>query len=914
MKIRKLLSLALAALMVVGAVFTAGCTPEEEEEIETGKQTVTLNMFLIKNEETTEEAEKAVQLAINDITLSKYKTLVKLNYLTEDEYWDAVEAEEAAVVAAIEAKAMEVPEEEVEEEEDKDVKDKKEKDDEADEADEDVLVGEDGEPLEGMEIVDSLDAEYDALYDLGDVIVEEPQIDIYLVNSAEKYLELAEAGALAPLDTYLTLESKILSSYIYPAFLEAAKVNGTTYGIPVNGPIGSVEYIVFNKELLDKYEFKAEDMTTLESLEKYLSVLKANEPNVIPLGSAGAHLGFDAYGSVYAATGIKETGTPLISEEIISIYDQPEVKAHYAKINEYNKKGYLVTDAAAKEGKVVAVDFRKGNAANIAQWEEQDGCEYEYVTYRAPAATNDDLLGSVFVISANSFNKERSMEIIKLFNTNPVLANLLQWGIEGVHYELNKEDNSITQLTNDYSMNTRYTGNRYIKYRLDSEPADVFEAYKEQNLGVELSAFYGYKFNFPGVVEGDKKDVDASAVLTNSAKLAEENIGMLLTGEGNFEQQWAAFKKSVNSAYRGRVYDVQLEFKLQMKPYFVKKTNALIDSLAGAETLAKFTDELKAGLKEMHGVPGYDEAPVDMYIKSASSKFEADKAGFIESVKTGMARATDNFLDNYSATFDRGYYITNANLAIDELIAAEEWAEAVDVIEAPAAEEDVEAEVEAEAEEEVEAEAETETEEAPAEEEVAEGEETVEGEDAETDAEAEEEAKPEAPVIPTPVADSFVEAVKEKLAPIFGSYYTDEFVADFDEAVTKTMRITFSQDKALFADEFKAALLSVTEHIGYDYTFESVRPLIEKKATESFPDDAALIVETINEKLVAGGIDVFRINFMLSQFTGYAKNVNDKKTAELEALGEEITAEPEAEEEAEEVEAVEAEAEAAEAE
>ena len=864
MKIKRLLSFALASLMIVGAAFTTGCQKtEEEEEDETAssKKTVPLNMFIITEEGTSEEAAREVQLAINELTLSKYKTLVKINYLTEDEYWDAVDKAEAETIAFQNSpKAKEIIEEaeaEAEKDADKDKKDGKKSEDEEISAEEEIA---------------NLDKEYDELHEKGDVILENPQIDILLVNSYDKYIELIDDARLAPLDTYLSLDSKILSSYIYPAFLEAAKIGGTTYGIPVNGPIGSVEYIIFNKELLDKYGYSAEDMTTLEALEPYLATIKANEPGVIPLGGAGMHIGYDAYGSEYGTTGIPDSDG-LISDEIISIYNQDDVKEHYRKINEYQKRGYLVTDDAAKEGKVVAVDFRKGNTASIEKWEEEDGCEYDYVTYKAPAASNDDLLGSVFAISAYSLNKERAMEIIKLLNTNAQLANLLQWGIEGTHYELNKEKGGIDLLKNDYCMNTRYTGNRYIKYRLSSEP-DMLEAWKAQNLGVKLSAFYGYSFNFPATVAGDTKDAYAQNVITNSAKLAEENIGTLLTGEGDFETQWNAFMRKINSAYRGRVYDVQLETKLAVKSYYTPKVNALVDSLSGSADVDAFVTGVKDGMKELFGEPGYDEEALDGVLTARiKSRYAEDRAGFADAVKTAFGRLTDVFIDNYTATFDRAYYVDKTNEIIDELLASDDFVDAKDILPEEDSEgvptEGTDSADNTETETETEAETETETE-----------------AEAETGTEAE--AESEAPTVPTPVADSFIEALKAELAPIYGYYYTDEFAESIDLAFTSDVRQLFTTDRDTFTMTAREKFVSLTSDIGYDYTYESVRPLIIAKYSETFPNDAERIADSIDDKLTAGGIDTFRINFMLAQFSGYAKSVNDKIAAEGTATADEV--------------------------
>ena len=59
-----------------------------------------------------------------------------------------------------------------------------------------------------------------------------------------------------------------------------------TFGVPMNTAIGEYEYVVFDEELLDKYEIDAMTMNTLEDLEYYLRIIKENEPDVVPLANA----------------------------------------------------------------------------------------------------------------------------------------------------------------------------------------------------------------------------------------------------------------------------------------------------------------------------------------------------------------------------------------------------------------------------------------------------------------------------------------------------------------------------------------------------------------------------------------------------------------------------------------------------
>ena len=487
------------------------------------RQNVTLNMYILTEKETDPEQAKAVQMAINEILLPNYKTTMKINYLTEDEYWDAIDAMEADTIAYEEKVAAEAAAAKAAAKEANLNKNKKDTSDE--------------QTAEDQKTEEQVDQEFnnliDDVFESDDIVLEHPQLDIFVVNSPEKYESLVSEGRLTALDQYITLENKTLTSYVYPTFFTGAKLSTTqTYGIPVNKPIGEYEYFVFNKELLDKYGYNADDMKTFDSLEGYLSVISANEPGVVPLAHAEEPQFFEYYKTEGGAMGI---GSDLVLRSAFSDGYAEEVRDHFATIRRYRTAGYLPAEYV--DGTPFAVDIRRGYGYSPEEWSREDGTEYTCTMYKHPIATNDNTLDSIFVVSAQSKNPSRAAEIVSLFNTNSELINLLQFGIEGTHYYLNSDTGKIRINPNGgYVMNSNYTGNYYLKYDLDGEDNHL-QAYKQQNLDSLVSFYYGFipeltlqdeltlaeadkiaAEYYPGLLRGDY-DVDATFAQIN-ARLA----------------------------------------------------------------------------------------------------------------------------------------------------------------------------------------------------------------------------------------------------------------------------------------------------------------------------------------------------------------------------------------------------------
>ena len=98
MKSKRVLAFLLAAVMVFTAFAATGCSKKGNNDESEKSGIVALNMFILTEDETSPSAAREVQMAINEITVPKYKILVKINYLKADEYWDAVDAAEDATI------------------------------------------------------------------------------------------------------------------------------------------------------------------------------------------------------------------------------------------------------------------------------------------------------------------------------------------------------------------------------------------------------------------------------------------------------------------------------------------------------------------------------------------------------------------------------------------------------------------------------------------------------------------------------------------------------------------------------------------------------------------------------------------------------------------------------------------------
>ena len=466
MKKTRILSILLAALMIVSTVFFAGCGSEDKTSSSTSTSTreiIALNMYILTEDTTTEEAADKVQMAINEILLPNHKTLLKINYLTEDMYWDAVEKafEESDPLT----NAENLPESRA------------------------TVVG--TEKLAFTDLIEYIFADTTT-----DIELSQPQIDIFVVNDYEKYNELANDGMLKGLGSYLSYDSKILNTTIHPTFMSAAKVGTETYGIPTNIGVdaGEFTYLVFNEDLLKKYGYEVKNLRVFSSIDfsNYMKAIKEGEPGIWPINEPLGIAGAESYDDVFVAINRQFN---YIANDTKPIFMFNDYNTNMAAVELYGQLGYYPKAGTVGENAKYAIKVERSPellaSDSDKRWTDENGTTYVRYLFDIPRVSVDEAFSSVMCVSSTSPVPERAMEMITLFQTNAELANLLQYGIKGENYQINEITGDLSYLDDTYMMNNIVTGNTFIKYPENNDKKYLNNAIKA-NLSAAPSAFLGF--------------------------------------------------------------------------------------------------------------------------------------------------------------------------------------------------------------------------------------------------------------------------------------------------------------------------------------------------------------------------------------------------------------------------------------
>ena len=376
---------------------------------------------------------------------------------------------------------------------------------------------------------------------------------------AGDYLGNSRKGAFEPLNSYLESDSgKNLKSEIDERFWSGASIDGEIYAVPNQKELGVAPMWVFTKEYVDKYNIPYEDIHSLEDLEPWLKVIKENEPDVVPLYITKGFSYTVFFDQLVDPIGVEVGDNSL---KIRNMFETEEMKKHLETLRKYYQAGYINADSAtAQDDKSVKRFVTKADGQPYADALWSKSLNYEVVSSEIvnPLITNGSTTGSMIAISSNSKNKDKAFEFLSLLNTDEYLRNLINYGIEGVHYE-KVGDETIRLLNSDqknYDAAYFTLGNLFLTYKLEGDPEDKWEEFKAFNDSSDVSPALGFKFDssnvtteiaainnvleeFKQTIYSGSVDVDEYLQKLNT-KLKEQGIEKVITEMQKQIDEWKA--------------------------------------------------------------------------------------------------------------------------------------------------------------------------------------------------------------------------------------------------------------------------------------------------------------------------------------------------------------------------------------
>jgi putative aldouronate transport system substrate-binding protein len=329
-------------------------------------------------------------------------------------------------------------------------------------------------------------------------------LDLFSVWRGAELNSMYQKGQIIPLDDLIKQYGKELEKEVGQTYLSVGKINGEIYGVPALKDQASNFGFVITKEYVDKYNIDLSKVKTIHDITPILALIKEKEPNFYPFipNRITIPLQYDALGDEFGV---------LIGDnyQVVNLYESKEYRDIAALMRSWYQAGYIRRDAATvTENNLMQVRANTGCAYFTlgkpgVEIEDAVTAAHELVMvdfHRAFTATTN-VQTVMWAIPYNSKNPDKAMQLMNLLFSDPVLINLIDWGIEGTHY-VKKPDGTITYPAGMTAANSPYMlnmtwqlGNQFLSHVWEGLPPNYYDTLRAFNAGAKISPAMGFFFD-----------------------------------------------------------------------------------------------------------------------------------------------------------------------------------------------------------------------------------------------------------------------------------------------------------------------------------------------------------------------------------------------------------------------------------
>ena len=371
---------------------------------------------------------------------------------------------------------------------------------------------------------------------------------------ANDFVANVQRGAFLPLNDLLEDEGRELYDAVYDPYWEAVTFDGEIFGVPANKELGQQETFVFNTEVVDRLGIELKDSYTFAELEPLLAQAHEADPSIVAYNINNQQGPFPPFDFVLSRW--IPVGFDLTTDEntVVNAYTTDEMMDRLHLLREYYNKGYIPAEApmtAEKQGYNMDANtnwlVRRATYQPFAEsiYRGLYGVEVAIrPVNEQPYINTESALGSIQAVSVTSEKPEKVMEFLNMVNTDRRIRNLLAFGIEGVHYELN-DDDKLVELPrmNDFRVPDFTLGNLYVTHIKEGEPDNKWQVFQEFNESGLIMPSFGFVFD----------NTEVRTEIAAISNVSQEFLPALFTGGVDPDEYVERYNKKLQDAGIDRV-------------------------------------------------------------------------------------------------------------------------------------------------------------------------------------------------------------------------------------------------------------------------------------------------------------------------------------------------------------------------
>lgn len=391
-------------------------------------------------------------------------------------------------------------------------------------------------------------------------------IDLMTSGLNTRYHQIVSKKLVLPIDDLLEKYGKGIMDAVGDS-LEAGRINGILYGVtgvPLTAA-ADTGFAVKNK-ILNELDINLQEVKTIEDVEIVLKKIKEKYPDMTPLIPSSSGRAYDDLSNYmwrYDEMESIEDGCIVDYETmtVSNLYESETFKKTVELLYRWNKEGLIMPNASTNsDTRGALLDGNQGVAYLTTSYSPTlSAKENLQLDVDIVELNQNKILGTSsftntqWMIPVKSKHPEEAMKFLNLLYTDEEVGNMLQYGIEGVHYVKTDKENVITYPEGQDVVNSRY----YVKtpgitdinincYAIEPLPGDIYQKYQEFKNEFKQSPLLGFMADVSecktetaaianAFIAGQ---VDAAAVWEPSLSMAQQETGgniLATSGDKEFE-------------------------------------------------------------------------------------------------------------------------------------------------------------------------------------------------------------------------------------------------------------------------------------------------------------------------------------------------------------------------------------------
>lgn len=295
----------------------------------------------------------------------------------------------------------------------------------------------------------------------------------------------------------------------------AANINNYIYGVTTGREWFCQSSAIMRKDILEDCGVDVSSISTYQDLTAVFEKVSEKYPDMVMMASNNSTTPDTKWEMVDTLSdGFGVLMDHGQSTEVVNYYETPEYEEFVKTMYDWQQKGYLSKDAATTtetvENQVKAGVAFSYLAPNKPGYDTRAkllcGQDMEVVPISEPWAGTAQISFLTYGISSSCTDKDKAMQCLDYLYGNAEVLNLLNWGEEGVDYEVVDAENNIIDYPEGKDETTTYhlgegwqLFDQFKMYIWQGDSPDIWEETKAMNESSLKSKAFGFTYDSTGV-------------------------------------------------------------------------------------------------------------------------------------------------------------------------------------------------------------------------------------------------------------------------------------------------------------------------------------------------------------------------------------------------------------------------------